>query len=60
MTHARAAQLPTRYIEQHQRRKDYPAFRAQDYPIGTGTTESGVKQEKHRFSGVGMRGSRLG
>jgi hypothetical protein len=57
---ARAAGLPTGYFEEHQRRMDYPAFRAQGYPIGSGTTESAVKQYKHRFCGAGMRWSRTG
>jgi hypothetical protein len=55
-----AAGLPTGYFEQHQRRMDYPAFRAQGYPIGSGTTESGVKQYQHRFCAAGMRWSRRG
>jgi hypothetical protein len=57
---ARAAGLPTGYFEEHQRRMEYPAFRAQGYPIGSGTTESGVKQYKLRFCGAGMRWSRPG
>ncbi len=56
----RAAGLPTGYFEDHQRRMDYPAFRAEGYPIGSGTTESGVKQYKHRLCGAGMRWSRPG
>jgi hypothetical protein len=60
LAHLRAAGLPTTYFEEHQRRMDYPAFRAQGYPIGSGTTESGVKQYKHRFCAAGMRWSRLG
>jgi hypothetical protein len=55
-----SAGLPTGYFEEHQRRMDYPAFRAQGYPIGSGTTESGVKQYKQRFCGAGMRWSRTG
>ena len=55
-----SAGLPTGYFEEHQRRMDYPAFRAQGYPIGSGTTESGVKQYKHRFCAAGMRWSRSG
>lgn len=57
---ARAAGLPAAYFEEHQRRMDYPTFRAQGYPIGSGTTESGVKQYKQRFCGPGMRWSRPG
>jgi hypothetical protein len=60
MAQAQAVGLPTGYFEQHQRRMDYPTFRAQGYPIGSGTTESGVKQYKHRFCGAGMRWSRPG
>lgn len=56
----RRAGLPTGYFEEHQRRMDYPAFRAQGYPIGSGTTESGVKQYKQRFCAAGMRWSRRG
>lgn len=55
-----AAQLPeaAAYFEQHQRRMQYPVFRAEGFPIGSGSTESGVKQYKHRFCGPGMRWSR--
>jgi hypothetical protein len=35
-------------------------FRAEGYPIGSGTIESGVKQYKHRLAGPGMRWSRAG
>jgi hypothetical protein len=48
------------YFEQHQRRMDYPAFRAAGLPIGSGTTESAVKQFKQRLCGAGMRWSRRG
>jgi hypothetical protein len=57
---ARAVGLPTSYFEQHQRRLDDPAFRAQGYPMGSGTTESGVKHYKQRFCAAGMRWSRRG
>ena len=57
---ARTAGLSTGYFEEHQRRMDYPAFRAQGYPIGSGTTESGVKQYKQRLCAAGMRWSRTG
>jgi hypothetical protein len=39
---------------------DDPTFRAQGYPIGSGTTESGVKQYQQRFCAAGMRWSRRG
>ena len=48
------------YFVTHQRRMQYPAFRAEGFPIGSGATESGVKQFKHRLSGPGMRWSRPG
>lgn len=50
----------TDYFEEHQPRMNYPAFRAEGYPIGSGSTESGVKQYKQRFCGAGMRWSRPG
>jgi hypothetical protein len=55
-------QLPDHasYFETHQYRMQYPAFRAEGFPIGSGSTESGVKQFKHRLSGPGMRWSRQG
>jgi hypothetical protein len=55
-----AAGLAATYFEEHRRRMDYPAFRAQGYPTGSGTTESGVKQYKQRLCGAGMRWSRQG
>lgn len=51
-------QLP--YFEQHRYRMLYALFRAQGYPIGSGSTESGVKQYKQRLAGPGMRWSRSG
>jgi hypothetical protein len=48
------------YFETHQYRMQYPAFRAEGFPIGSGSTESGVKQFKHRLCGPGMRWSRPG
>jgi len=48
------------YFETHQHRMDYPAFRADGFPIGSGSTESAVKQFKHRLCGPGMRWSRTG
>jgi hypothetical protein len=49
-----------RYFETHQYRMHYPIFRAEGFPIGSGITESGVKQYKHRLCGPGMRWSRHG
>lgn len=57
---AQAANLPANYFVDHQRRMDYPAYRAEGYPVGSGTTESGVKQYKQRLCGAGMRWSRPG
>jgi hypothetical protein len=48
------------YFETHQYRMLYPVFRADGFPIGSGSTESAVKQFKHRFCGPGMRWSRSG
>jgi hypothetical protein len=48
------------YFEEHQYRMLYAMFRAEGYPIGSGTIESGVKQFKHRLAGPGMRWSRPG
>jgi hypothetical protein len=39
---------------------DDPAFRAQAYPIGSGTTESGVKPYQQPLWGAGMRWTRPG
>lgn len=55
---AQTADLAAHYFVDHQHRMAYPAYRAQGYPIGSGTTESGVKQYKQRFCGAGMRWSR--
>jgi hypothetical protein len=48
------------YFEEHRYRMRYATFHAQGYPIGSGTTESGVKQFKQRLCGPGMRWSRPG
>lgn len=48
------------YFEEHLYRMHYPAFRAEGLPIGSGTTESAVKQYKQRLCGPGMRWSRPG
>jgi hypothetical protein len=52
-----AAGLPEHalYFHTHQRRMQYQEFREQGYPIGSGTTESGVKQFKMRLTGPGLR-----
>jgi hypothetical protein len=46
------------YFRQHTRRMQYQAFHEQDYPIGSGTVESGIRRFKHRLAGPGMRWSR--
>lgn len=58
----RNAHLPeaAAYFETHQYRMPYPVFRADGFPIGSGSTESGVKQYKQRLCGAGMRWSRSG
>jgi len=48
------------YFDEHRYRMLYATFRAQGYPIGSGATESTVKQYKQRFCGPGMRWSRPG
>jgi len=50
----------TRYFHTHQRRMQYQAFRAEGFPIGSGSVESGIKQYKARLTGPGMRWSRAG
>jgi hypothetical protein len=46
------------YFGKHTRRMQYQEFHEQDYPLGSGTVESGIKRFKHRLSGPGMRWSR--
>ncbi len=46
------------YFRKNTRRMQYQEFREQDYPIGSGTVESGVKRIKNRVSGPGMRWAR--
>lgn len=46
------------YFRTHTRRMQYQEFHEQDYPIGSGTVESGIKRFKHRLAGPGMRWSR--
>jgi len=48
------------YFLHHQRRMQYPQFRADGFPIGSGGIESAIKQFKHRLTGAGMRWSRQG
>ncbi len=48
------------YFLTHQRRMHYHEFRENAYLIGSGTTESGVKQFKARLTASGMRWSRPG
>lgn len=46
------------YFHKHARRMQYQEFHEQDYPLGSGTVESGIKRFKHRLCGAGMRWSR--
>lgn len=46
------------YFHTHQRRMQYQEFSEHPFPIGSGCTESGVKQFKSRLTGPGMRWSR--
>lgn len=55
---AQAHGLSPGYFISHQHRLDYPDYRAAGYPVGSGTTESGVKQYKQRLCGPGMRWNR--
>lgn len=55
---AQVAQVAASYFASHQHRMRYPDYRADGYPVGSGTTESGVKQYKQRLCGAGMRWSR--
>lgn len=48
------------YFRKHTRRMQYQEFHERDYPIGSGTVESGIKRFKHRLCGAGMRWSRPG
>jgi hypothetical protein len=48
------------YFRDNQRRMQYLERREDDYPIGSGTAESGCKQFRTRFVGSGMRWSRAG
>lgn len=48
------------YFKENKRRMLYQHFRADGYPIGSGTVESACKQYKARLTGPGMRWSRPG
>jgi hypothetical protein len=48
------------YFRDNQRRMQYLERREENYPIGSGTAESGCKQFRARFTGPGMRWSRAG
>jgi hypothetical protein len=59
MAEAQAANLSANYFLTHQHRMNYPLYRADGFPVGSGTTESSGKQYKQRLGGPGMRWSRL-
>jgi len=40
------------YFQRHRRHMDYPAYRRRGWPIGSGMTESGVKQFNKRVKGT--------
>jgi hypothetical protein len=40
------------YFEKHRHQMDYPAYRAKGWPIGSGVTESAVKQFNKRVKGT--------
>lgn len=48
------------YFRDNQRRMNYLEMREEEWPIGSGMVERGVKQIKARFCGPGMRWSRQG
>ena len=48
------------YFRDNQRRMQYQERREDNYPIGSGTAESGCKQFRARFTAAGMRWSRTG
>jgi len=48
------------YFHDNQRRMNYLEMREAEWPIASGTVESGAKQFKARFCGPGMRWSRQG
>jgi hypothetical protein len=51
--HQAALPAHAAYFEEHRYRMLYAMFRAQGFPIGSGTIESAVKQYKHRLAGPG-------
>ncbi len=59
-TVAEALRTEAGYFENNQRRMQYLEFREDGFPIGSGMVESGCKQFRTRFAGVGMRWSRPG
>ena len=48
------------YFEHNQHRMNYMELREEGWLVGSGVVESGAKQFKDRFTGPGMRWSRLG
>ena len=48
------------YFQNNHKRMQYMEFREDSFPIGSGMVESAAKQFKARFTGPGMRWSRLG
>ncbi len=48
------------YFHTNQRRMQYLEIREDGFPIGSGMVESGIKQFRTRFTGPGMRWSRVG
>jgi hypothetical protein len=48
------------YFRTNQRRMQYLETREDGFPIGSGMVESGIKQFRARFTGPGMRWSRVG
>jgi hypothetical protein len=57
---AKALRQHAGYFRDNQRRMQYLERREDDYPIGSGTAESGCGQFRRRFTGPGMRWSRAG
>jgi hypothetical protein len=48
----KALQREKGYFESHQKQMDYPRYRARGWPIGSGGTESAVKQFNKRVKGT--------
>ena len=59
-TVAKALHREANYFLKNQRRMNYHEMREDGWAIGSGMVESAAKQFKARFSGPGMRWSRLG